>query len=319
MNNFIIVSGPTGVGKTDFVDRLYSVLAHPYEIINADVGQLYEPLTIGTAKPLYKDSAIPHHLFDVLKAPTSYTVSQWREQVVSIMHSLWERNVIPVIVGGSSFYISSLFFPPMAASPEQQLPVSWQNKSSLDLWQELDTIDTERARLLHPQDRYRIERALSLWYTQGKKPSECIPVFLAPGTCHFYYLTRDVADLYTRINERVLIMLEQGWIEEVRSLDDHWKQFLLEKKLIGYPDIVKYIAAGEDSVRDELEAVISQKTRNYAKRQLIFWRMLKKKLENHDPHGNFIKKIVELNLTGEGDNGSILEQLIDDSVLFKSF
>ena len=103
MNYFIIVSGPTAVGKTDFVDNLGSQLSVPYEIINADVGQLYTPLSIGTAKPSYKNSPLQHHLFDVLDTPRSYTVSQWREAVLKIMHSLWNRECIPVIVGGSAF------------------------------------------------------------------------------------------------------------------------------------------------------------------------------------------------------------------------
>ncbi len=307
MNYFIVVSGPTAVGKTDFVDNLGSVLSAPYEIINADVGQLYTPLSIGTAKPSYKTSSLPHHLFDVLAAPCSYTVSQWREAVLNCMQESWSRHSIPVIVGGSTFYISSLFFPPQSSAKHQMLTDqlfsrSWTERSSEDLWNELQSIDPVRAHALHKNDRYRIERALTLWYSEGKLPSLCQPDFQAPGTCSVYYLMRERDELRKRIEARVRSMMEQGWIEEVQSLDDRWIPFLLEKKLIGYPEIISYLQGEGACTYQELVTTISRKTCNYAKRQVVFWRMLKKRLEHHDPDGNNVKKIVELHATGSSDN-----------------
>ncbi|MBA2306862.1 tRNA (adenosine(37)-N6)-dimethylallyltransferase MiaA [Candidatus Dependentiae bacterium] len=301
MNYFIIVSGPTAVGKTDFVDSLGSLIEKPYEIINADVGQLYTPLSIGTAKPSYKTSSLKHYLFDVLDKPHSYTVSQWREAVVAIMHDSWSRDHIPVIVGGSSFYISSLFFPPRGM-PQEALPVSWATKSSQELWDELYALDQTRAHALHPNDRYRIERALAIWHFQGKVPSSCQPHFEAPGTCSFYYLMRPKDELHRRIEHRVSAMMEHGWIDEVRSLDDEWIKFLLEKKLIGYPDIISYLQQKGACSYQELITTISRKTCSYAKRQVVFWRMLKKRLEHHDPDGNVIKNIVELHAMESSGN-----------------
>ena len=109
---------------------------------------------------------------------------------------------------------------------------------------------------------------------------------------------RDKEVLRKRIEERVVGMMEQGWIDEVRSLDDQWIQFLLEKKLIGYPDIISYLRQEPVCSYQELVTTISRKTCGYAKRQVVFWRMLKKRLEHHDPDGNIVKKIVELHPTG---------------------
>ena len=109
LNPFIlIISGPTGVGKTDFVFELSRHF--PLEFINADVGQFYTPLTIGTAKPNWRHETVPHHLFDILDEPKSLSVMQYRDLASVLIRSCWERKKIPVFVGGSLFYLKSLLF-----------------------------------------------------------------------------------------------------------------------------------------------------------------------------------------------------------------
>src|SRR5579859_8042174 len=107
---FLVITGPTGVGKTDFALDLAQHI--PSEIINADMGQCYKPLTIGTSKPDWKSQATPHHIFDVLDEPAHFSVTDYREKVLDLIHGIWSRNKLPIIVGGSGFYIKSLFFPP---------------------------------------------------------------------------------------------------------------------------------------------------------------------------------------------------------------
>lgn len=228
------------------------------------------------------------------------------------MHSLWARSVTPLIVGGSSFYLQSIFFPPISETysetctktfAQETLDKELKALSNEQLWHYLYELDPERAKAVHPQDRYRIERALQL-FAQGKKPSLLVPRFEPPGTCAFYFLTREKDDLYKRINERVDAMLAQGWLDEVKKLDTDWKNFLVRKKLIGYPELIEFLNNAQslqgDAYTHELKGVADQiksKTRVYAKRQLTFWRMLKKKLQASDPKGAYLKKIEELNLT----------------------
>ena len=315
---FIVISGPTGVGKTDFVHELIAHLPYTTQIINADVGQMYTPLSIGTAKPDYRQGPVKQHLFDILDEPRDYTVADFRKEVKNLMQQLWDSSVVPIIVGGSSFYIQSLFFPPLAdEGSEHALPDSYSTMTNQELWQELLRIDPDRAASIHPHDRYRVERALALWHSGGKLPSLLVPLFEPLGTCAFYYLTRDRAELNERINERVHSMLAAGWIDEVRNLDHAWRTFLLKKKLIGYRAIIEFLnKSGQVKLSlNELEDQISLKTRAYAKRQLTFWRMMKQKLEEADPEHAYLKIIKEINLTLSPDK-VYLEQLSTDMCWF---
>src|SRR5690349_15281965 len=93
-NFFLIICGPTGSGKTDLS---YHVAQHfPVEIINCDIGQFYTPLTIGTAKPLWQDNPLPHHLFDCIDQPMNMTVKDYRERVIEVMQGIWQRGALPV-------------------------------------------------------------------------------------------------------------------------------------------------------------------------------------------------------------------------------
>lgn len=289
-DNFILVIyGPTGVGKTAFVDMLAESI--PAEIVNADMGQFYTPLTIGTAKPNWRLASIPHHLFDIIDKPERFTVVAYREQLKKTMVHIWQKNKIPIVVGGSSFYIKSLFFPPRSA----QVVVS--EYSSDNLWQDLNRIDPERAKKINPTDEYRLKRALALYAATGKKPSELTPLYDPPADYFLICLTRDRDELYARIDERVKEMMHEGWLDEVKKLvGTSWEQFILDKKIIGYDDIVYYIKDGNSL--EKLVATIQQRTRNYAKRQMTFWRMLKKNIENAlQDNKNKRCSVQEVNLT----------------------
>lgn len=267
----IIIFGPTGVGKSDCAERLGSHM--PIEIINMDMGQLYTPLTIGTAKPAWRTSSIPHHMFDLVDEPRNYTVMEYNQQVVPCIQEIKARGAIPVLVGGSAFYLQSLLFPPsflleMTSKPQQ---------SSSYTWQELNAIDPERAAQIHPHDTYRINRALHIWYTTGNKPSTMIPQFNPPTDFILIFLTRDRAELYERINRRVGQMVDAGWEDECTPLlGGPWESFIGSKNIIGYQQMLA-VAAKTSSCK-EVIPVIAQQTRNYAKRQHTFWRMLHKRI-----------------------------------------
>lgn len=296
-HKLIILYGPTAVGKTDLSYQINDLT--PIEIINGDVGQFYEPLAIGTAKPDWKKHPLPHHLFDYCKNPKDITVVEYRDVVLKTVQDVWSRGAIPVLVGGSGFYLKSLFFPPknvMKSSigslvdsdklPHQAMP------APDELWNFVHTHDPERAVSINPNDHYRLERAAQL-IQRGVQPSAQNPEYVPfSAEVLFVALTRDREELYDRINQRTNIMLANGWIEEVKQLSTSpvstqpWIPFLLRKKIIGYDDIIRYLYVDPAfdhlmPTKDALIATIQQKTRRYAKRQLTFLRMLEKLMRSH--------------------------------------
>lgn len=287
--SIIVIAGSTGVGKTDVALTLGNHL--PIEIVNADLGQFYGPLTIGTAKPPWKESPIRHHLFDIFKTPYYYTAAEFRKQIATCINDIWDRGKIPVIVGGSTFYIESIFFefhaPPIVHKDKNDVQEILK-QAELSSWDMLYSIDPERAMAIHHNDRYRINRSLEMWNKSGVKPSEQKPHYNPVAPYLFFSLIRNRSELYNRINQRVRLMIEDGWIDEVKALmDTPWEDFVMVKKFIGYSEIREYILQEQllslvhrKQKLEQIISIIAQKTRNYAKRQNSFWRRLEKKLSD---------------------------------------
>lgn len=286
----IVLYGPTGVGKTELSLLLAQHL--PVEIITMDTGSLYEPLTIGTAKPDWKAQPVPHHLFDHIKYPDlQFSAMDYRRLVSSLLPSLEQQGTYALAVGGSGFYLKSLLWPARDSGARGTLETSAPTE---ELYNKLRQIDPARAAALNPHDRYRIIRALTIWHTTGTAPSLYQPLFEPLEKTVVIHLTRDRDDLYSRINERVVAMIDAGWIDEVAHLNDAWKAFVCEKKVIGYDDIVSYLR--HNGSFQQLIATIQTKTRNYAKRQETFWRMLLKNIQTSDPHSRLVRT-TSINLT----------------------
>lgn len=291
----MIITGPTGVGKTACVDQLAQNM--DIEVINADMGQMYTPLSIGTAKPDWRNTTVPHHLFDIIDEPRDCTVTEYRERALHALSGVWRRQRVPVLVGGSLFYIKSLFFPPSYVTPETEIPY---HGDSYTLWQLLQEIDPERANAIHPHDTYRVKRALAIWYATGYKPSSFTPQFMPPSSAYITFLTRDREDLYHRIDQRVYTMLENGWLDEVQKLSAPWKTFLQQKHILGYPEVIAYL---ENEISyDLLVEQIQKKTRSYAKRQITFWRSFGQQLTDafaqNEHHAAYITSVSLSGLTG---------------------
>lgn len=312
---FLIITGPTGVGKTALVQKLVQKLKLQAEIVNADVGQFYKPLSIGTAKHDVSQEIVPHHLFDKFKMPINYTSHEYRIDVLSTLEKIWQSSKLPIIVGGSGFYLKSLFFPPKvsdksylksadAKTAQNEFSSDYSKYNKLDLWNKLAALDPERAKKIHPNDRYRVERALIL-IEQGKKLSSSYkPEFECPSNCGIIFLNRERSELYSAINHRVNEMFDHGWVDEVLALkaisnNNDWFEFLKRKKLIGYPEIIDYINNTNIDSKNlgYVKEIIAQKTRAYAKRQITFWRSFKEQLQESDPNQKCIKFCYELNLT----------------------
>lgn len=303
---FLIISGPTGVGKTDLSFELAKRFS--IEIVNCDVGQFYTPLSVGTAKPEWQSEHVPHHLFDIIDEPTSISVTEYRSRLVALFNGIWGRGNLPVLVGGSLFYIRSLLFPPLSQENDGKSSGFLEidtNTPSEELWQKLHEIDPKRAQAIDKNDPYRIARALKIWELTRELPSSKVPNFDPLANFHITFVTRDRAELYERINSRLHQMFDAGWVEEVAGLSDEWQNFLLKKRLIGYPEIIACLKRGSvDSCKsnDELIRIIQKKTRNYAKRQMTFWRMLERQVSEavvdyNAQKGPFTGTCQELNLT----------------------
>lgn len=308
-NQILIITGPTGVGKTDLVLKLAS--GRPCEIINIDIGQFYKPFAIGTAKPDWQNELIPHHLFDILDTPRSLTVHEYRNIVLQEINKVLACDKLPILVGGSGFYIQSLLFPLQDLATAQSENIEFFNSKEGDMWQTLYEIDPDRAESIDRQDEYRIKRALDIWQKTGRKPSDCLPQFDPPCDFTFLVVDRDRDDLYQKIDQRVIEMMEQGWIDEVKKIKNtQWEDFLKIKKLIGYDDILKYLNTDYKD-RDMLIENIQQKTRKYAKRQLTFFRMLNSKILINSLNENVdIKiKMIWTNLTLLDDINTLFASL----------
>jgi tRNA dimethylallyltransferase len=278
---WLIIYGPTAVGKTDLAISLAQRLGGA--MINADMGQAYTPLAIGTAKPVRAQLPVEHHLFDIVNEPRDMTVTEYRTRVIDLLDTLESRNVPGIITGGSGFYLSSLFFPPRGG---QEIEHALPEDDPSATWDDLHTIDPVRAAQIHAHDTYRIKRALAIWRRTGRQPSHLEPQYAPlPGKAALVIVTRSRQELYSRINERAALMLKNGWIEEVKGLPEEWQTYLLKKKLLGYDDIVRFVRQADQSAANYqwLIDTIAQKTRQYAKRQITFGNFLARKLHTADP------------------------------------
>ncbi|KKQ49478.1 MAG: tRNA dimethylallyltransferase [candidate division TM6 bacterium GW2011_GWF2_38_10] len=276
----VIVAGPTASGKTAYVHELLQHFSGV--MVNADMGQLYQPLSIGTAKPTLSKLPYQTYGFDYFLEPNDLSASAYRRFVFSCMDTHPQQNDVFFIVGGSHFYLKSLFYPPCEYHGDKFDIPSYEPS-----WDLLHTIDPVRANMIHSHDTYRIKRALDIWYTTGVLPSQCKPVFHNPfQKVVLVFIHPERAVLQERIHQRTILMLEQGWVEEAACLiDTPWENFIAYKGLIGYRDIIQWIRNGRQSCQySELVDRIYHDTIAYAKRQVTFWQSFSRQLQHDAPY-----------------------------------
>ncbi|MBM17694.1 MAG: tRNA (adenosine(37)-N6)-dimethylallyltransferase MiaA [Epsilonproteobacteria bacterium] len=267
--NVVIISGATATGKSSFAIKFAQQING--EIINADIGSFYKPMSIGVAKPKWQNESVPHHMFDIIDEPVLYSIAKFRKDLVSLLQDIWSRGKVPIITGGSVFYIQSFFYQQheVVGTDVHIQNLESSSLDSKDLWNQLHKIDNQRAKVIDPQDRYRVIRALAIFHATGKKPSEFKPIFNPLSDYYFIICDRDRDELYQRIDRRVIEMIDEGWLDEVKKLQgSSWEQFLLRKKMIGYDDLLLMLQ--DKKSLSKTIAIIQKKTRNYAKRQITF-------------------------------------------------
>lgn len=293
----LIVTGPTASGKTELLDRAFGRGAFDFfpglqailgegrvppdhaEIISADSMQAYRGMDIGTAKP---DRALlgrlPHHLIDIKNPDEQYTAGEFVTLADAVCNSLHGKNVLPVILGGTGFYIRNFIFgpasgPPSSASMRAEVARDLAIKGAAFLRGELEEADPPTALRIATNDIYRLTRAIEILRTSGEPPSRFAPSD-TPRTCYDFLvlgIERPRGDLYERINARVGAMFAAGMRDEVERLKtDGYDASCPGLKAIGYREFFEM----EGEPLEQIEAAVKLHTRHYAKRQMTFLRSL---------------------------------------------
>ena len=277
----LAITGPTASGKTALSIGLAKRLNA--EIISCDSMQIYRGMDIGTAKATAEERAeVQHHLIDFLPPTESYSVEEYRASAISVARELTERGKTPLFVGGTGLYIDSVgrcnAQDAPESDPEYRDKILEELKTDEDitaLWERLRTVDPESAEKIHKNNVRRVIRALEIYEKTGKPKSQLDreslmgerEVFVGMLTLDFH--NREL--LYDRVDKRVDIMMEEGLLDEVKSL---YSRGLLSSgtaaAAIGYKELVEHLE-GRCSLSEAVEA-IKLASRRYAKRQLTWFR-----------------------------------------------
>ena len=274
----IIICGPTASGKTGLSIELAKKIGG--EIVSCDSMQIYKDMTIGTAKPTIQEmQGVPHYLIDFVAPNERYSVADFKKEALKAISTILEHGKIPIVVGGTGLYVNSLT--QNIEYPEIGVDVNYRNelekkieKEGLEkLWEEANKIDEKSMTIISKNDKKRIMRVLEIYHQTGKtktkieEESKLIP----PQYEYIVFgITMDREKLYSRINQRVDMMIEQGLIEEVEHLLKKYKEFPTAMQGLGYKEVVSYLKG--DLTKEEMIEKLKMETRRYAKRQLTWFR-----------------------------------------------
>ncbi|MDX9917669.1 MAG: tRNA (adenosine(37)-N6)-dimethylallyltransferase MiaA [Gudongella sp.] len=275
----VIITGPTAVGKT--ATSIAVAKALDGEIISADSMQIYKYMDIGTAKATVEEmEGIPHHMTDILTPDEDYSVALYSRMAKEKISELNERGKLPIVVGGTGLYINSLVYNldfgsvPPQPDYRSELYGLYEEKGGDYLLDMLKKVDPVYAESMGPKDVKRIVRALEVFKITGERQSERDNKFREENTDYllsYYCLNMDRQKLYDRIDKRVDIMLADGLVEEVKGLlaSGYTKQ-MTSMQGIGYKEVCDYLDG--NCTLDEAVELIKKGSRNYAKRQLTWFR-----------------------------------------------
>lgn len=277
MKKIIQILGPTGVGKSSTAVELAKRIGG--EIISADSMQVYNDFDIGTAKNSKKEMrGIPHYLIDIYSDCSQFNSSIFLEKSFRFSEDIVSRGRVPIICGGTALYLRCMIKGIFPESKEKRISREKlnrvvENKGSLFLWNRLNKVDPQYAEKIGQNDRVRIIRAMEIYYNNGKPPSEIFKQTHSPF--HEYTFTRiglnmDREELYRRINRRVDRMIERGLQEEVEQLRKKYPPQCPPFKSVGYKEMGMYL--DDEICFERAVELIKQHTRNFAKRQLSWFR-----------------------------------------------
>lgn len=300
----LVLGGPTAVGKTELSIKLASELNG--EIISADSMQIYKYMDIGSAKVTEEEmNGVKHHLIDIIEPDVPFSVADFKEYGDKAIKEIISKDKFPIIAGGTGLYINSLTCNMTFTEAEKddeyraELEKLCEEKGNNYVHEMLKDIDPISYREIHANNRKRVIRALEVYKLTGKPFSSYNAgddFYKSEYDVYYYVLTMNRERLYERINKRVDIMMENGLLDECIKLKEMGYTSLMQSMQgIGYKEILYYLE-GKISLDDAVN-MIKQGSRNYAKRQLTWFR--------RDKRCIFLDKDV---LTDE----EILNKVLDD-------
>lgn len=297
MKKLLVICGATASGKTALAVECAKRLGG--EVVSCDALLVYRGLNIGTAKPTKEERAgIPHHLIDVADPTDPFTVHDYERLALAAIEDISARGKVPVICGGTGFYLNAVLFRSGFgnAAADEGVRAKYQaiaeEKGKDYLHGLLRERDPESAAILHPNDVKRVVRALEIFELTGRKKSEQRDEKIARFAYEAFAFDFPRGELYARIDRRVEEMFEAGLVGEVEGLlaagvpeDAQCMQG------IGYKEVIEGLKNWylHSTMRD----TIQKNTRNYAKRQLTFFKKLPN-LHWLDPSGAAIEEVIEL-------------------------
>jgi len=275
----IVIAGPTAVGKTALSISLAKKVNG--EIISADSMQVYQYMDIGTAKITEAEmQGVKHYLIDEIDPKTDFNVVLFQSLAKQYMGEIYGKGKIPILVGGTGFYIQALLYDINFEENEQESEIRKEleqllaQKGTDYLHGFLEEIDPESAQSIHKNNAKRVIRAIEYYRQTGEKISEHNKRESereSPYDFAYFVLTMDRTELYDRINLRVDQMMQKGLLEEVTWLRGQgYTKNLVSMQGLGYKEILDYLD-GNTTLNDAVE-ILKRDTRHFAKRQLTWFK-----------------------------------------------
>lgn len=274
----IVICGPTASGKTALSIQLAKKING--EIVSADSMQIYKDMDIGTAKPSIEEmDGVKHYLIDNVSPTIRYSVANYKKDALNAIEEILKKGKTPIIVGGTGLYVDSLVngieYDDLEIDLEyrQQLEQEAKEKGLEELYNKAIQIDAEAMKKISPNDRKRIFRVLEIYHSTGKTKTEQEIESREKENPYEYVvfaINMDREKLYERINKRVDIMIENGLVDEVKSLINKYDELPTAIQGLGYKEVVSYL--NNEITYEEMIEKIKQETRRYAKRQLTWFR-----------------------------------------------
>ncbi len=275
----VIITGPTAAGKTGLSVKLAKKING--EIISADSMQVYTGMDIGTAKITKKEMCgIPHHMIDIIEPAEEFNVALFKKYAASYIDEITSRGHIPIIVGGTGFYIRSVLYDTEFTSCDtdyelRQKLFDYAKKNGNDaLFAKLLEIDPVSAETIHANNVKRVVRAIEYHTLTGERISEHNArerMKSSPYDFAYFVINMDRKELYERIDRRVDTMINDGLVDEVKELTKKGlSKNMVSMKGLGYKEIIEYFEGA--LTLDESINLIKKETRHFAKRQLTWFR-----------------------------------------------